>query len=171
MSHIDEIIKQAKSYIGQEEIPPNLGFKDAAFQKKMLAVGFYRSASWCAFFVMVVLFGAYADAPIILAYLKKYCSPSTHTMWLNFKASKEVITGTLPRLGAVAIWQEGDGTNGHTGIVIDVDADGKHFTSIEGNTNGAGGREGYRVWANVHTLGLPHSLHNLNLLGFAYMPE
>ena len=170
MGHIDLIISTARGYKGQEEIQPNLGFKDTTFNAKMNAIGFYRGASWCGFFVMLVLFGVYADAPLILAYLKKYCSPSTHTMWANFKASKEIITGQIPQLGAVAIWAEGDGTNGHTGIVVAIDLDGKHFTCVEGNTNGAGGREGYRVWENVHTLGLPHSEKALNLLGFGYMP-
>jgi hypothetical protein len=171
MGHIQEIIQDAKQWIGTEEIQPNLGFKNAAFQAKMNKVGFYRSASWCGFFVMLVLFDTYADAINILTYLKKYCSPSTHQMWLNFKASKEVITGQIPKLGAVIIWHEGDGTNGHTGIVSWVAEDGKTFKSIEGNTNGAGGREGYRVWENTHTVGLLHSEKGLNISGFAYMVD
>lgn len=169
MGHINEILTQAKLCIGQEEIQPNLGFKTPAFDARMKAVGFYRGASWCGFFVMLVLFQAYSDAIGILTYLKKYCSPSTHQMWLNFKASKEVITGQIPKLGAVVIWQEGDTTNGHTGLVSWVATDGKTFKSIEGNTNGAGGREGYRVWENSHTVGLPHSEKGTNLMGFAYM--
>jgi len=171
MSYIDKIVQIAQSYKGQEEIQPNLGFKDPIFWNKMKEVGFYRGASWCGFFVMLVLFEAYADEPNVLKYLKKYCSASTHEMWANFRASKEVITGQIPKLGAVAVWEEGSGTNGHTGIVISVNPDGKHFTSMEGNTNGAGGREGFRVWENTHTLGLPHSENGLNLLGFAYLPQ
>jgi hypothetical protein len=169
MSHIDEIVQEARSFIGQQEIPPNLGFKNPDFDKKMKAVGFYRGASWCGFFVMLVLFDVYKDQPEILKYLKKYASPSTHQMWANFRASKEVITGQVPKLGAVVIWQEGSGSNGHTGIVVSVDADGKHFTSVEGNTSLQGSREGLAVGENRHTLGLPHNEHGLNLLGFCYM--
>jgi len=171
MSHIDKIVQVAKGYKGQEEIQPNLGFKDATFWTKMKNVGFYRGASWCGFFVMLVLFEVYADAPIILKYLKKYCSASTHEMWVNFRASKEIITGQEPKLGAVAIWEEGDGTNGHTGLVIGISPDGKHYTTSEGNSNSDGSRNGYEVAENTHTLGLPHSTNGLNLLGFAYMPE
>jgi hypothetical protein len=171
MSHIDSIVSTAKAYKGQEEIQPNLGFKDPSFNSKMNAVGFYRTASWCGFFVMMVIFGVYTDVPVILAYLKKYLSPSTHTMWANMRASKEIITGQTPKLGAIAIWEEGDGTNGHTGIVIDVNPDGKHFTTSEGNSNSDGSRNGYEVAENTHTLGLPHSVNGLNLLGFGYMPE
>lgn len=171
MGHIDKILTIAKGWIGSEEIQPNLGFKDATLQAKMNKVGFFKGASWCGFFVEVVLFDAYADAPLILAYLHKYLSPGTQTMWHNFKASKEIITGQLPKVGAVVIWEEGDTTNGHTGIVSWVSEDGKHFKSIEGNTNGAGGREGYRVWENTHVTGLPHSLSGLNYLGCGYMPD
>lgn len=171
MSHITEIVQTAHSYKGQEEISPNLSFKDPGFLKKMLAVGFYRTASWCGFYVMMVLFGAYADAPVILAYLKKYCSASTQNMWANFKASREIITGQLPKLGAVAVWEEGNGTNGHTGLVIDVNPDGIHFTTSEGNSNSDGSRNGYEVAENTHIIGKPHSVNGLNFLGFGYMPE
>lgn len=171
MGHIDEVVQEAKSYLGQEEIQPNLGFKDADFNAKMDAVGFYRGASWCGFFVMLVMKEVYQDAPEIWSYLHKYLSPATHQMWLNFRASKEIITGQVPKVGAVVIWQEGDTGSGHTGIVTSVDPDGKHFVSIEGNTNGQGGREGFRVWNNLHILGQPHSEKGLNILGFGYMPD
>lgn len=171
MGHIQTIVAAAKGYKGQEEIQPNQGFKDPSFAAKMLAVGFYKGASWCGFYVMVVLFGAYADAPEILKYLKAYCSPSTHTMWANFRASKEVITGQIPKLGAVAIWQEGSGTNGHTGIVIGVSPDNRHFVCSEGNSNSDGSRNGYEVSENLHTVGKPFNPNGLNLLGFAYMPD
>ena len=171
MDHIDKIVLAAKSYLGQEEITPNLGFKDYSFNAKMNAVGFYKGASWCGFFVMLVMHEVYSDDPEAWAYLHKYLSASTHTMWLNFKASKEIVTGQVPKIGAVVIWQEGNGTSGHTGIVTAVDADGKHFVSVEGNTDGNGGRNGYRVWNNLHLIGQPHSEKGLNLLGFGYMPE
>lgn len=170
MGHIDEIIQEAKSYVGQEEIQPNLGFKNPVFNKKMFDVGFYKGGSWCGFFVMLVMKEVYLDSPAIYSYLKKYLSASTHQMWLNFRASKEIITGQVPKLGAVAIWQDGDTTIGHTGIVVSIDQDGKNFSTIEGNSNSNGSRNGYEVAMNTHTLGLPHS-SGLNLLGFGYMPD
>lgn len=171
MTHIDKIMQQAKVYKGQQEVQPNLSFKDPLFLKKMLAVGFYRTASWCGFYVMLVLFDVYKDAPSLLSALKNACSASTQTMWENFKASKSIITGQIPKLGAVAVWEEGNGTNGHTGVVIELNADGKHFTCSEGNSNSDGSRNGYEVAENTHVIGLPHSIKGLNLLGFAYMPE
>jgi hypothetical protein len=40
---------------------------------------------------------------------------------------------------------------GHTGIVVSVNADGS-YTTIEGNTNEAGSREGDRVAVKVRNL-------------------
>jgi CHAP domain len=171
MSHIDTLVHDAQSYIGQQEIQPNQGFQDPAFSAKMFAVGFYKGASWCAFFVMMVLFETYADEPDVLAYLKKYCSPATATMWQNFRASPQIITGQTPKQGGIAIWEEGNGTNGHTGIVVDVNADGIHFTTVEGNSNTDGSRDGYEVAQNTHIIGQPYTQFNLNLLGFGYMPN
>jgi len=170
MSHIDLIVKTAQKYIGQEEIQPNLGFKDPLFQQKMNAVGFYRSASWCGFFVILVLKEVYSDAPEIWKYLKKYLSPSTHETWVKCKASKEIATGQTPKIGAIAIWQEGDTGNGHMELVISVASDSKHFSSDGGNTAKNGSRNGYIVGENSHVIGLPHSEKGLNLSGFCYMP-
>lgn len=169
MGHIDEIVQDAKSYIGQEEIQPNLGFKNPSFNAKMNDAGFYRSASWCGFFVIMVMKQVYNDGSGIWAMLSKYLSASTHTMWANFKAAPHIHTDQVPVLGAVVVWQEGNGTNGHTGIVVAVN--GNKFTCVEGNSNSDGSRNGYEVAENTHTVGLPHSVNGLNLLGFGYMPD
>jgi hypothetical protein len=173
MSNLDTVVTTAKSFAGQQEIQPNLGFKDniphtPPFSVLMNNAGFYKGASWCGFFVIVVMEIVYKPQPVIWAYLSKYLSPGTQAMWAAFKASKEIHTSQVPQLGSVAVWEEGSGTNGHTGIVID--ADGKHFTTAEGNSNSDGSRNGYEVAINTHTLGLPHSVNGLNLLGFGWMP-
>lgn len=170
MSHIDLIVKTARKYIGQEEIQPNLGFKDALFQQKMVGVGFYPGANWCGFLIKLVMKEVYSDTVIIQNYLKRYLSASIYETWVNCRSSKEVVTGQIPKIGAIVIWQEGEGRNSHGGVVVSVDADNKHFTSVEGNTNGEGGRNGYRVWENPHVTGLPHKEKGLNILGFAYLP-
>lgn len=170
MSYIDKIVSITKSYKGEEEKQPNLGFKSPIIDKDMRAIGFYNGASWCGFAVMLTLFKAYADNPKWLRLLKRYCSASTHLMWINFKASPEFITGQIPKVGAIAIWQDGNGTNGHTGIVIST-TDSKHFVSSEGNSNSDGSRNGYEWSENAHIAGLPHKDNGLNLLGFVYLPE
>lgn len=170
MSHIDQIIADAHSYKGQEEIQPNVSFKDPGFLKKMLAVGFYKGASWCAFFVMLVLFQVYADVPLTLALLKKYCSASTQTMWANFKASKEFVTGMIPKVGAIAIYKDRKGKGGHTGLVIAVNPDLIHYELSEGNSNTGGSANGFEVAENLHSTETPLN-SELELLGFVYMPE
>lgn len=49
--------------------------------------------------------------------------------------------------GAVAA-RKGTWVQGHTGIVVAVDAEGFH--TVEGNTNGAGSREGDGVYSKLH---------------------
>lgn len=169
MGYQTKIVTIAKSYLGEEEVQPNNGFKNPVIDKAMRAIGFYNGASWCGFAVMLTLFQAYSDAPNWLSLLKKYCSASTHTMWANFKASKEFKTSQVPLLGSIVIWQDGNGTNGHTGLVTSIT--GNKFTSIEGNSNNDGSRNGYEWSENMHTLGLPHKDIGLNLLGFIYMPD
>jgi hypothetical protein len=177
--YVSKILALCSVYKGEKEISPNLGFqnnlKDSLgrvidFAKKMVAVGFYRTASWCGFYVMCVLFDAYADNPTVLALLKKYCSASTHEMWTNFKASKEFKTGLIPRPGALVFWVEGNGTNGHVGICLTCDGTSS-FTSSEGNSNTDGSRNGDEVAENHHTTNKPHSVNGLNYLGCVYMPE
>lgn len=51
---MNKIVEVAKSYVGQEEISGNMGFKDFDFNKQMKAVGFYLGAPWCAFFAKLV---------------------------------------------------------------------------------------------------------------------
>lgn len=171
MGYIDKIIVSAKSYLGQEEIQPNLGFKDSILDSKMRKQGFYRGASWCGFFIKVVMNDVY-EYTEYWKQLSHLLSASTHEMWINFTNSKYIFfTSKIPKIGSIVIWQEGDGTNGHTGIVTSVSDDGNHFTSIEGNSNNDGSINGYMVAENKHTLGLPHNIHGLNILGFIYMPD
>lgn len=167
---ISNLIAQARKWVGQQEIQPNAGFKDHIFEAKMIAVGFYTGASWCAFFVMVVLFDSYAGtkwAPL----LKKYCSGSTHQMWVNFKASKEFITGQIPRPGCLVFWVEySNPLVGHVGLCT-VAEDATTFDSVEGNTNSNGSRNGFEVFEHIsHKTNItPH--RDLVFLGCVYMPE
>lgn len=169
MTLIDNITGNARRWVGEQEIQPNLGFKDPVFSAKMFAAGFYKGASWCAFFCIVVLFDAYAGTKW-LPLLKKYCSGSTHQMWVNFKNSKEFITGQIPKPGCLVFWVEyGDPAQGHVGVCTNVE-DNVTFDSVEGNTNSDGSRNGFEVFEHVRhkTNVVPH--RSLVFLGCVYMP-
>lgn len=166
MGYRDQLITTAKQYIGQEEIQPNLGFKDPTFAAKMNKVGFYKGASWCGFFDMVVVLDVYKDSKW-LPLLKKHMSASTQTMYANFLKSPEFHVSKEFKSGCIVIWQHGDTDNGHTGIG-DTDTDA-NFTSIEGNTNNNGSSNGFEVCENRHTYNFgPAGFH---LKGFIWLPD
>ena len=81
----------------------------------------------------------------MLKIIKDMFSASAFKTFLNF--SKIGMTSDKPQVGSVVIWRNyvrGVAQwTGHAGIVVEVHPD--HFVSIEGNTNDAGGREGYIV--------------------------
>lgn len=160
------IARTASSFVGQEEITGNLGFKDDQFQKMMEAVGWKRGEAWCAYFAELVWKLAYANHQDVNQELDGLFSGSTVQTWKNFSAS-EWATDQIPELGSVAIWQKfknGEAQwSGHAGIVVDIEDN--RFSSVEGNTNDQGGREGYIV-ARKDRLYRFNTESGLRLLGF-----
>ena len=155
------IAEIAKKYIGQTEKPNNMGFNNAEFEKKMKAVGFAPSQSWCAYFTELVWKEA---MPNLVAELDKLFSASATQTLKNFQAAGYTISKT-PQLGALAVWQYGSSWKGHIGIVSQLRSE-TMFMAIEGNTNDKGGREGYIVAERARMLNAKHTESGLNLLGF-----
>lgn len=137
-----KVVQIAKSYIGKTEKPNNQGFNDAAFEKKMQAVGFEKGHAWCAYFTELVFKEAYPTNKE----LDKLFSASAVTTFYNFQKANYKIS-IKPEVGSLVIWQtQKDGKpqwTGHAGIVVEVNGD--TFKSVEGNTNDGGGRDGYIV--------------------------
>ena len=149
----------AKSYIGKNEVPGNMGFTDKVFEKKMIDVGFVKSWAWCALFLELCV---KEGNPDFYKLHEKLFSASATSTYKNFDIAKK--TKQLPSVGDGVIWRFGNGWQGHAGIVISITDDG--FYSIEGNTNAAGGREGIEVARKKRLLKTPYSPKGLNLVGF-----
>lgn len=164
----DNIVESALKYVGQKEIPGNLGFVNKDFEAKIKAMGWTKGQSWCAYTSELVWKEAFTRAGFSIEDIDKLFSGAAVATYANFKASKKFKTGTVPKRGAVAIWQKGKTWMGHAAIVVDVLPGGKEFVSIEGNTNAAGGREGIEVARKKRKVGLPFSSTGLNLIGFVY---
>ncbi len=162
------IIAVALSYVGNKEKPGNSGFVNAAFQKLMTAAGWYLGAAWCAFFVRVILLLAFKD-DARLSVIKKCCSGNAQLTFKNFKADGTFKTGMTPKDGALAVWQHGNGTSGHIGIVTKAAHSFNTMQTVEGNTNGNGSREGDQVAVKLRTIDRPRSATSLNLIGFVYL--
>lgn len=164
---IDSKIKTiAESYLGQREVPGNMGFKDKTFEKKMVDVGFVKSYAWCALFAELVWTEAYKGSGLVTK-LKQLFSASATTTFKNFDIDGTFKTSKEPVVGAVAIWRHGSGWQGHAGIVTKVVGDTIH--TVEGNTNAAGGREGIEVAAKKRKWkGQPYQANGLNIVGFIH---
>lgn len=154
----------ALTYLGQTEKPKNSGFSDAAFEKKMHEVGFVTGHAWCSYFCELVFKEAYPEK---FEELNKMFSGSTIQTFRNFRDAAYP-TGNIPRVNHLAIWQmykEGKAQpTGHAGIVVSV-LDTWQFDSVEGNTSGAGSREGWIV-ARQHRKVLASVANGLKILGF-----
>ena len=145
---MNNVVSVAKSYVNQEEIVPNKGFKDKFFELKMKAVGWLTGQPWCAYFTELVWKEAFEKSALseYIPVLNKLFSGSVVAGFRNFKTlPADFLVSSEPSVGALVFWQSvKNPANGHTGIVVGVNADGTVET-IEGNTNAKGSREGFIV--------------------------
>ena len=172
----DEIAKIAIGFEGQEEIKPNQGFVDPEYTKRIKATGWQIGEPWCAAAAIAdwtEAYEAYPNSPLG-AKAKALYSLNSQQMARNFHADPVWPTSTThPVVGAIVVFAEGKSTiTGHTGVVIDVDADGITYRTVEGNTipDGYKGdtREGFIVAQHTHRVDKPHSDTELNLVRFIH---
>lgn len=171
MSKANTIISIAGSYIGIKEKTGNSGFQNALFEVKMKQIGFYKGAPWCAFFTKLVLSEAYAGNPALKAIVNSYCTGGAQDTLKRMTANGTFAVGSVPKPGAVVIWQLGSGSSGHAGIVEEVDLANNVMTTIEGNTNADGGREGNVVARKFRTVNRAFRADGLNVKGYIYPKE
>jgi hypothetical protein len=174
MSIQEKIVATARSYIGQQEILGNKGFKDPALLSKMKAAGWQVGFAWCALMAEIIWKEAYGETSQRWIQFNKLFSASSLATYYNFAHAADITVSTTPVPGAVVIWKHGTDpakTEGHTGIVTAV-VNGA-FYSVEGNTSGTDPniREGYIVAEKAHKLGLPPVYNGLNVVGFIWPPE
>lgn len=140
----------AEKYLGQTEIKGNMGFMNPDFQRKMELVGWVPSHAWCVYFAELVWTEAFQGDEKMLKIIKKTFSGSAVKTFFNF--NKVGMISEKPMVGAVALYQkikQGEETrSGHAGIVVEVHKD--YYVTIDGNTTGGGGREGYIVAKRKH---------------------
>lgn len=133
-------LKLAQSFVGITEQPPgsNSGKEVNVF---LAYVGLKPGYSWCAAFVSYCLGKSSVASPQI-----KSASARAFITKQSIRAF-DVLTGkaTVPD-GAVAIWQRGNGWQGHTGFV-EKQIKQNQFWIIEGNTSN--GLKGSQYNGNV----------------------
>lgn len=163
------VLEIAKSYIGQKEIKGNKGFEDAEFENRMKAVGFKSGYAWCSLFAELVYISAFVDKRKELTAL--FSAGAVKTM-KNFNRSKNWTLTEKAIPGALVCFQTFRNGKphwtGHIGIVEKANKD--NFISIEGNTNGSGGREGIEVARKTRKYNF-NNKNGLVLMGFIVPKE
>lgn len=175
----DNIVAIANAYAKANitEIQVNNGWTNKAYENDMVQLtGWYPGAEWCAAAAILDWKKGYVNRPDMLGHINRLFSLNSQDMANKFHADPIWPTSTnVPKLGAIVVWAEGDSSStGHTGIVVAIDPDGIHFTSVEGNTSSPSApetRTGWTVAAHIHQVGLPHSSMGLNLDRFIYAIE
>lgn len=162
---MNKAVEVALKYVGQKEMEGNV-FSDASdFGKKLHGAGQKDGMAWCALFVEMVFKEAYPER---FAEFDKLFSASAVQTYKNFQKGGGYMFNQLPKEGNIVIWQKYvDGKpqwQGHAGIVYQLKSSWE-FTSIEGNTNEAGSREGTSVQIKDRKV-LKDVWNGLKVLGF-----
>jgi cell wall-associated NlpC family hydrolase len=147
-----QLVHEARKWLGTVELPGNRGV--AVDFMNLLAIGDWRWAKgqpWCASFVY--LMGRLAlghDWPL----------PRTASVQALADFGVRVMDERPLHVGAlVLVWFESRQRYGHVGIVAELKGD--TITTVEGNTNATGGREGFGVLSRERNLD-PAKLRYLN---------
>lgn len=138
----EQLVKTAETEVGVREATGN---NDGQRVEQYLAVsGFGKGFAWCAAFC---------------AWVFKECGiPTTRSAWCPdwFPSSKVVYfrggkQNQQPRPGDVfGLWIPAKNRVAHQGIIIAIEGD--ELTTVEGNTNTAGSREGDGVYKKFRLL-------------------
>jgi len=169
MNVVQTIIAYASWYDGQKEKKGNAGFIDPAFEKEMRSAGWYKGGPWCAFFVLMIFKKVFKALPEFYAAIVGSFNGSAKQTADNVIKSGILETGDIPEPGAICVFLLGNGPSGHEVIVKTVDFKNNTMYCIEGNTNGAGSREGEVVNANKpRTIKRPFQPNGLNVYKYIY---
>lgn len=165
MTLSERIVQIARSYIGQEETANNSGFKSSWFRDKLVAMGWLKFQSWCAYTGKSIWYDAFKELdPVGAKLVLKYANGSVLQTYNNFARSKEFHVQVSPVPGALVMFREGNKTTGHEGVVTTLVTGGFNF--ISGNTSKAGSREGTTVLEKYRAFNTPYQPNGLNLIGF-----
>ncbi len=140
---IEAVLSQAKAAVGICEEPR--GSNDGPALRRFLAgTGFQPGQAWCAYAVQAI------GQRALGARLSGGAWPLPRTgdcdELLRHARGNDILR-TTPRRGDVFLVLASSSDAVHTGFVVTPDADGDAFSSLEGNSNGGGSREGWIVAA------------------------
>jgi hypothetical protein len=172
---IQEVIKHiAISRLGIQEKPGNQGFQSGEYQRELETIGWKIGWAWCVFAAQEIWEKAYAatDSKVI-SQIRQYFTPSAVSTLKSFKNNEHgFIVSKEPGIGSIAIWQRyinGKADwRGHAAVVIGHDL--LSITTVDGNSNHAGSREGDGIFKKTRELSfdIPEKGTRLVLIGFIH---
>lgn len=178
MSIQHDIVQAALLDEGQTEKRGNHGWVDKDFDMLMKTTGWLDGQAWCSYWAEKIWRQIYSKKnPELEKVIARLFSANAVQTYNNFFDSV-FPTSDEPMDGAVVIWQKMTGGNpsfvgdtqwirGHAGLVINTEGDASKFTTLEGNSNSEGGREGIEVARQERSLDFDND-NGLRLLGFIY---
>jgi hypothetical protein len=148
------ILKHAHRWVGEKEIPGNMGFENPELDRKMRAIGFCNGESYCIQAVKMVWLDAYAEYnSFYISILQELFDKNCYQNYLNFSRYKDFGISKTPIPGAISLFQHYKGGRpvnagtekhpvytGHAGIFLQT-TNGT-FLNFEGNTNLGGSSNG-----------------------------
>lgn len=171
----NKIVKQAQQFLGVKEKKGNSGFDSEEVLELMVAAGWKKGEAWCMYAVEIVYRLVYARENSYIERDFDYLLSSSATQTLqNVKRSTKYrdLISDKPVVGAIAIWQNyvngKPSWTGHGAIVESFTE--TEVSTIDGNTNAAGSREGDR-WARKTRPLLFEGVNGLVLKGFIHPPQ
>lgn len=171
----ESAIAEAQSWVGTQEITGNMGFEDPRFEHLLRICKWDVGQAWCAY--AAELWWTKPTYSGKSKYWKKMVdlfSAGAVATYNNFKNDDSGLFSVDrdPVPGAVAIWQSYRNGKphwtGHAGLVEEVGTN--EIRTIEGNTNGSGGREGIEVARKTRSLNF-NDKSGLVLKGFIKLAE
>jgi len=165
---VENVIAFASWYIGRKEKKGNSGFEDPAFEKEMVKAGWRKGDPWCATFVRLIYLKVFIADQVLLSAVKSQFNASAKQTFDNAKRAGVFETGSVPEPGAVCVCLNGYGPAGHEFIVESVSFKTNTMSTIEGNTNASGSREGDRVAGKLRTISRSFQSNGLNVYGYIY---
>lgn len=163
---------------GKKETRGNSGWEDKELETQMIATGWMEGQSWCAYWVEKIWCSAYRDvSKDWVRVLRRIFSANAVRTFDNFWDSN-FKTSDKPVVGAVVIWKKvrngepafvgnSQWISGHAGLVIDYTEGSSTFTTLEGNSNSEGGREGIEVARQIRKFDF-NKENGLQLVGFIH---
>ena len=138
----NRVIKIAESYVGVRELTGNNDGEEV--EMFLHSTGLSKGYAWCAAFASHVFIEAGVKAPL------SAWSPDWFKTNVVYFRSNITIDKFKSKPGQVfGLYFESKGRIAHIGIIIKEDK--LHYITIEGNTDGSGGREGDGVYKKIRT--------------------